>query len=342
MILQRYLLKDIFSHTGAVGLVFLLVIMASRSIQYLEQVSRGELSPEIVFWVILLRLPEFLELIIPFSLFISLVLVIGKLSSNNELIILEQNGYSDSKIIKLFLSIGLFFGLLTCLFSFWVTPLFKKSLDDIFDQTSFQDDFYSIQPGKFTTLDGNSVFYAEDKIDGVFLNIFLKIPSAGLLDTKRFLIAKRSLVTEDNPNLITFEEGSTFSKEGNNQIEMRFESLTMDVSSTLSSNEVNPIQSYTSQHLSSTTLWKISMPLLCVVIVFIALPLGRVAPRQGRYSKVLPSVLVFLIYLGLLILIKGWLDEGKMDFAPSLLLVHFSFLLLGFFLLYRFSMFRGK
>ena len=115
MILQRYLLKDIFSHTGAVGLVFLLVILASRSIQYLEQVSRGELSSELVFWVILFRLPEFLELIIPFSFFLGLVLVIGRLCSDNEMIILEQNGYTNLKILKLFFLASLFFALLTSL-----------------------------------------------------------------------------------------------------------------------------------------------------------------------------------------------------------------------------------
>ena len=124
MILQRYLLKDIFSHTGAVGLVFLLVILASRSIQYLEQVSRGELSLELVFWVILFRLPEFLELIIPFSFFLGMILVIGRLCSDNEMIILEQNGYTNLKILKLFLLASLFFALLTSLLSFWIAPSF--------------------------------------------------------------------------------------------------------------------------------------------------------------------------------------------------------------------------
>ena len=88
MILQRYLLKDIFSHTAAVSLVFMFVILSSRSIQYLERVTKGELSSELVFWVILYRLPEFLELIIPFSFFLALVLVIGRLCSDNEMIIL--------------------------------------------------------------------------------------------------------------------------------------------------------------------------------------------------------------------------------------------------------------
>ena len=156
MILQRYLLKDIFSHTGAVGLVFLLVILASRSIQYLEQVSRGELSLELVFWVILFRLPEFLELIIPFSFFLSIVLVIGRLCSDNEMIILEQNGYSNSRLLKLFFVASLFFALLTSLFSFWVTPTFKSNLDNIYKQTSFKEDFNSIQPGKFIILKDGS------------------------------------------------------------------------------------------------------------------------------------------------------------------------------------------
>ena len=65
MTLYRYLLKDIFSHTTAVSLVFLFIVLSSRSIQYLEQVSRGELNADLVFWVIIFRLPEFLQLIIP-------------------------------------------------------------------------------------------------------------------------------------------------------------------------------------------------------------------------------------------------------------------------------------
>ena len=112
MILQRYLLKDIFSYTAGVSLVFLFVILSSRSIQYLEQVSRGELSSEIVFWIILFRLPEFLEIILPFSFFISMVLLIGRLSSENEMIVLEQNGYSSFRFLKLFLSCSLVISLL--------------------------------------------------------------------------------------------------------------------------------------------------------------------------------------------------------------------------------------
>ena len=79
MILTRYLIKDIFSHTASVSLVFLFIIISSRSIQYLEQAARGEINPEMVFWIMIFRIPEFIELLIPFSFFLSIILVMGRL-----------------------------------------------------------------------------------------------------------------------------------------------------------------------------------------------------------------------------------------------------------------------
>ena len=259
MILQRYLLKDIFSHTGAVGLVFLLVILASRSIQYLEQVSRGELSLELVFWVILFRLPEFLELIIPFSFFLSMVLVIGRLCSDNEMIILEQNGYSNSRLLKLFFVASLFFALLTSLFSFWVTPTSKSNLDNIYQQTSFKEDFNSIQPGKFIFLKDGSVFYAEEKNNEIFSNIFLNFSNPESKNSESFLTAKRSFISSEDPNLVFFEEGQSFSKDGKNQVQMSFELLSMNAGKNLFLDETTNQKDVNEGQLSRlNNIWKMS------------------------------------------------------------------------------------
>ena len=341
MILQRYLLKDIFSHTGAVGLVFLLVILASRSIQYLEQVSRGELSLELVFWVILFRLPEFLELIIPFSFFLSIVLVIGRLCSDNEMIILEQNGYSNSRLLKLFFVASLFFALLTSVFSFWVTPSSKSNLDKIYKQTSFEEDFNSIQPGKFIFLKDGSVFYAEEKNNKIFSNIFINFSTSELKQGESFLTAKKSFISPEDPNLVFFENGESFSKDGKNQVKMSFELLSMNIGKNFFLNGTSNQKDVNEVQLSRLDIiWKISLPLLTLIAVFLALPLSKVKPRQGRYSKVLPCLMVFLVYLGLLLLVRGWLDEGRITFTPSLLLVHLSFFILGLILISKFSPLR--
>ncbi len=341
MILQRYLLKDIFSHTVAVGLVFLLVIIASRSIQYLEQVSRGELSLELVFWVVLFRLPEFLELIIPFSFFLSIVLVISRLCSDNEMIILEQNGFSNLRLLKLFFVAALFFALLTSLFSFWVTPSSKSNLDNIYKQTSFEEDFNSIQPGKFIFMKDGSVFYAEEKESKIFSNIFLNFSITEAKQSESFLTAKKSFISPEDPNLVFFENGKSFSIDDKNQVKMSFESLSMNAGNDLSLETVSKQKNLNEVKLFGLkNIWKISLPLLTLISVFLALPLSKVRPRQGRYSKVLPSLIVFLVYLGLLLLVRGWLDEEKVTFVPSLLLVHLSFFLLGLLLISKFSPLR--
>ncbi len=342
MILYRYLLKDIFSHTVAVSLVFLFVVLSSRSIQYLEQVTRGELSSELVFWVILFRLPEFLELIIPFSFFLALVLVIGRICSDNEMIILEQNGFSNSRLLKLFLSSGLLIAFITGFLSFWVSPFFKENLDKIYQVTNFEDNFNSIQPGKFVILDDRSVIFAQDKKDNILSNIFLKLPEQEGTPSRNFLTAKRSYISKENPNLLLFEDGLSFNEDKTNQIEMQFESLSMNFRNDFFRNQdVQQVDLTKVKHSSLEKLWQISIPLLCLISVVLALPLSRVKPRQGRYAKILPSIFVFMTYLGLLLLVKGWIEEGSVTFPSSLLLVHAFFFLLGLFLLFRLSRLRG-
>ena len=74
-----------------------MLIVSSRTIQYLEQASRGEINAEVVFTVVLLRLPEFLELILPLGFFLSIVLTIGRLRADSEFVIMEQAGLSALK-----------------------------------------------------------------------------------------------------------------------------------------------------------------------------------------------------------------------------------------------------
>ena len=126
MILTRYLIKDIFSHTASVSLVFLFIIISSRSIQYLEQAARGEINPEMVFWIMIFRIPEFIELLIPFSFFLSIILVMGRLYAQSEMTVMEQIGLSFSRIRSLLLSIGIFFAIITSILSLWLTPILTQ------------------------------------------------------------------------------------------------------------------------------------------------------------------------------------------------------------------------
>ena len=61
------------------------ILMISRLTGYFEKASRGELELSNIFFVVLLRLPDFLSFLIPFSIFVSLIIVISRKFQNNEI-----------------------------------------------------------------------------------------------------------------------------------------------------------------------------------------------------------------------------------------------------------------
>ena len=71
--------------------------------------------------------------------------------------------------------------------------------------------------------------------------------------------------------------------------------------------------------------WRIALPLLVPIVVLLAIPLSKVNPRQGRYLKLLPSILVYLSYLALLIAGKSAIEQGKIPPEIGLWWVHIMF-----------------
>ena len=42
--------------------------------------------------------------------------------------------------------------------------------------------------------------------------------------------------------------------------------------------------------------WRLSLPVTILVVVFLAVSLSKTAPRQGRYVRVLPAILIYFTY----------------------------------------------
>jgi lipopolysaccharide export system permease protein len=68
--------------------------------------------------------------------------------------------------------------------------------------------------------------------------------------------------------------------------------------------------------------WRLSMILLVPVVAFVAVPLSRVQPRQGRYSKLLPAAILYAAYFVLLQLSRDRVSEGDLAPLPGLWWVH--------------------
>jgi lipopolysaccharide export system permease protein len=81
--------------------------------------------------------------------------------------------------------------------------------------------------------------------------------------------------------------------------------------------------------------WRIAIPLSIPILTLIAVPLSRVNPRQGKFGRLLPALLLYLGYYALLIIARSALEDGKIPAQWGMWWLHAAGLLLGSLLILR-------
>ena len=74
--------------------------------------------------------------------------------------------------------------------------------------------------------------------------------------------------------------------------------------------------------------WRISMPLMCIVLTGLAIPLARLKPRQGRYARVWLAFVVYFVYSNLISAGQAWISHGAIPVALGVWWVHVAVVLL--------------
>ena len=74
--------------------------------------------------------------------------------------------------------------------------------------------------------------------------------------------------------------------------------------------------------------WRLSLPLLPLMVILLAIPLAKTNPRQGRYAKLIPAILVYQLYVACLTGARSIVEQGEMG-AWLIWSVHFAACLLG-------------
>ena len=71
--------------------------------------------------------------------------------------------------------------------------------------------------------------------------------------------------------------------------------------------------------------WRISVPVMAMVLALLAVPLARSSPRQGRYAGLGAGVLIYISYANLLGAAKVWVERGKVPPMVGMWWVHALF-----------------
>ncbi|MGB1951910.1 MAG: LPS export ABC transporter permease LptF [Marinobacter sp.] len=343
-IVFRYLARQTMISMIAVSGILLLVFMSGRFIKYLADAAAGELAADVLFQIMGYRFPGFLELILPLGFFIGILLAYGRMYLESEMTVLFACGMSDRQILGKTLLASIPVMLVVGAMSLYVSPWGMKQVESIFNEQRKATEFEMLAPGRFQDLEsGGRVTYTEglsdDKrvLEGVFiaeygddgLTIITADYGSQLIDQKtgsRFLILEEGGRFQGLPGQLEYQitgfdaYGLKIQSGGGRDKELEEGLSTLDLMK--------------SDNLEDRALlhWRFTLPLIVPIVTLLAVRLSRVNPRQGRFFHLLPAMLVYITYLGLLIVARDALADGKVPEWIGLLWVHLLFLGLGLWL----------
>src|SRR5690554_139155 len=146
----------------AVTLILLVVVMISRFLGYLGQAVAGEISSDILLRLMIYRLPDFLLIIIPFSLFLAVLLAYGRMYSENEMTVLSACGYGQKRVALNTMISASGLSVLMGIMSLQVAPLGLQNTERLLESQDELTELDLIVAGQFQRFAGGlRTTYAE-------------------------------------------------------------------------------------------------------------------------------------------------------------------------------------
>jgi lipopolysaccharide export system permease protein len=206
-------------------------------------------------------------------------------------------------------------------------------------------DLSVIEPGKFTSAgQGDAVIYAERVADdGSLTNVFLQRRVGSALEVVLAEKGSQRPSADPDTRYIVLQNGRRYEgRPGESQfriVEFAEHGIPYQVPAAREP-EFKPESRSTADLLETADLmsaaelqWRVSVPLSALLLSFLAVPLAKIRPRQGRYGNMAAGILVYFIYFNLLGVARVWVERGELGPAVGVWWVHAALLLVGLVLL---------
>ncbi len=339
-ILDRYIFREVIQTWLGVTLVLLLILLTNQFARVLGDVAKGRLPKDAVFDVIGLTALQYLTVLIPIGLFLSIMLALGRLYRDSEMPAMLACRVGPGGIYRPITWAMLPLAVAVGWLSMDIGPQALSKIERIGVEARRQADLASIEPGTFARGSDGAVVYAERVLGpGVVENVFLQRRSDN--GQVEVVIAERGEQRDsDDPDTRYFvlrngrryvgipgtaefqvmefaEHGIPYQLPGAENTESKPRAKpTMALFGSKDSFDIAELH------------FRIAVPIATIILAILAVPLSRSQPRQGRYGKLAIGLLVFIVYFNLLSAGKTWLESEKLTPLVGLWWVHG--LMLGF------------
>lgn len=330
-IIDRYILREIIKPMVVICAILLSIFASYLAAELLSDAASGLLPGRIILYLVFLKVCVTLEMLLPTTLFLSVVLALGRLYTDTEMTALFACGVSLNRVIKIVLSLSLVLAVLVACLSLYVRPWAYETFYRLRDQAKSEFDLSKMEGGSFYEIpQDHSIFFADNvdhernRAEGVFVQSEQR-------NTLQIISAKELYQREDQASgkrALVFVNGYLykFPRDGMGGHIVQFRESTLP----LERQELPPVKNrFRSAQTAQLALsdaspdiaelqWRLAAPLSTVLLALLAAPLSRAAPRQGKYARVGAAVLIYAIYYNLSAMGKAWVETGLIGRVPGI------------------------
>lgn len=270
------------------------------------------------------------ELFLPLALYITLLMGLGKLYSEQEISALHASGMSVFGLIKTLMPLIISIVLLTAIVSIFVRPWAYDLRYQAKYQAQQTYDFDHLEEGYFyENKESGQVYFATsiDEESDVKNDIFVYQPDG---DSVQIVYASKGYHREGEKNqapVMIFLEGTAHRlQQDSADTLVSFNQFTV----LPKAKEVVP-QSFkrkaaSTYYLASSTdrnevaefQWRVTSAFKAFFLAIIAILLAKTSPRQGRYGKLIVGVLFFFVVHAGSLIMKTWMEQGALSLIPGM------------------------
>ena len=327
-ILSKSFNLEVFKSTTSILTILFLLVIGSRFVSYFEQASEGLIDPSVILYAVFLRVPDFISLLLPLSFFIGILITVSRLYADREIYAYFSTGISPITLIKFIFPQAFIYMVFTLILSLYIAPVSKEISNELLKVNTFEEQIASLAPGEIYGIKGSKSFITVGENNETNLKNVIFFNDVGkdsiLISADKLNISSSQLDYE-----LLFENGSLTAGVFSNDAKMisSFKKFEFPLVNNQTHTRTSFENIFSSINIDDSLeyQWSISLSITILVLMVIAVYIGKVEPRQGRLSVILPGMLIYILYLSLLLLGRDHIAQNNQT-NLNLIFIHLIFI----------------
>lgn len=161
--LSRYIFFTLLSAIAFIAIALTFVVWLTQILRFLELVVDAGAPASVFFEMLILTMPRFLEVVLPFACVGGILFIFNKFIMDNELIVMRAAGLSPWQITKGAIVLSLLLSIFLFILSGWLAPMAHAEVQRLKQYIRTEYSALLLREGVFNSLDDKTTVYVRER-----------------------------------------------------------------------------------------------------------------------------------------------------------------------------------